>query len=74
MSWLISLIWFGDGLIWYYFYQMHKKSSMERWERGIGDMPDLPKLKSRYILSWVLVQAVKWGLLLSAFSEFPAQR
>lgn len=74
MGWIISLIWFGDGFIWYYFYQVHKKSLMESWERGIGDMPDLPKLKNRYIFSWVLVQVVKWGLFLSALSEFPAQR
>lgn len=62
----------GAG-IWYFFYRLGARSDMERWERGIGEMPDLKTRRMVYIVTWGIVQIIVLKFL-ETLANFPAQR
>lgn len=70
----VLMFLFGDTAFMLFFYKEHKRSEQERWERGIGEMPDISKLQRRYVLIWCVLQCIKLSMILHFLAHFPAQR
>ena len=57
----------------YLLYFLAKKSEEKRWERGTGRMPDIPRLRMKFLIVFVVLQVFN-ALLVTGMANFPGQR
>ena len=57
----------------YLLYFLAKRSEEKRWERGIGRMPDIPRLRIRFLIVFFVLQVFN-ALLVTGMANFPGQR
>jgi len=61
------------ALILFGIYRAVRKSQEKSWEMEIGPMPDLPRLRLRFLIVFLVMQLFN-AVLLSAMMHFPKQR
>jgi len=74
MNMFFRLLLIGDGLVLSFLYSQQVRSETERWQRGIGNMPDKDKIRRTYLIIWGVLQVIKVYWLCVGIANVPAQR